>query len=306
MKKILAVVLALVMTLAMGTAAFAYVEVAPGQIYVGPATAETLANPGDTVSFDIRYAGNPNETDEYPTDGYVVVPFFGVIGDPNLNTLDGVALTQEAIDAGVTLIGVGGGTVTEAVSFTYDEMSEVEDFGSAYASFFTPEDGLLYGAFMMPADLVDADFNVLTITTTVSPDWVVVDYVAETPVDIQFYAAEYALGEAAFISDDDAAAIVAGEMLPEEAEANGALVGIIEMGNTIINAMPYQPTFEEALTEQLKGIGAALLDVLMIGLNLLKGELEPADWFIPGEHDVVDLSFITDGIGMLVGMILGG
>ena len=70
--------------------------------------------------------------------------------------------------------------------------------------------------------------------------------------------------------------------------------------------MPYQPTFEEALVEQLKGIGAALLDVLMIGINLLKGELEPADWFIPGEHDVVDLSFITDGIAMLVGMILGG
>ncbi len=305
MKKFLAVVLALVMTLAMGTAAFAYVEVAPGQIYVGPAAAEYLANPGDTIDLTIRYAGNPNETDNYPTDGYVIVPFSGTIGDPNLNTVNSVALTQDAVNAGVTLIGITG-TTTEASKFYFEELEANPIECSMYTSFFTPEDGLLYGAFMMPADLVDADFNVLTINTTVSTDWVVTDYVAETPIGISFFAGEYAIDVAFFLSSEEAAAIADGTMMPEEATQNGNLYGLFEETNTVINAMPYQPTFEEALVEQLKGIGAALLDVLMIGINLLKGELEPADWFIPGEHDVVDLSFITDGIAMLVGMILGG
>ncbi len=304
MKKFLAVVLALVMTLAMGTAAFAYVEVAPGQIYLGPADAEYLANPGDEVTLTIRYAGNPNETDGYPTDGSVVVPFFGMIGDPNLNEVLSVSLTQEAIDAGVTFIG-STGAKSEAEKVLYDEMVEEPTAVTMFNTYFTPEDGLVYGAFMMPADLVDADFNVMTITTKVADDWVVVDYVAETPIDIRFMAGEYAIDVTFFVSEEDAAAIEAGELIPEAAEQNGNLVGLIEEGNTIINAMPYQPTWEEAFTEQLKGIASGLLDVLMIGLNLLKGELAPADWFIPGEHDVVDLSFITDGIAALVGMILG-
>ena len=303
MKKFLAVVLALVMTLAMGTAAFAYVEVAPGQIYVGPAAAEYLANPGDTVSIDIRYAGNPNETDEYPTDGYVVVPYFGVIGDPNLNTVEGVALTQDAIDAGVTLIGVESGTATEAPVFTDEEIGDVA-INSGFASYCTSGDGLIYGAFMMPASLVSADFNVLTITTKVADDWEVVDYVATTSIDILFMACEYALGAGFFITDAEAAAINAGEMLPDESPMEITLVGVLGEQNTVINAMPYQPTWEESFTEQLKGIGSALLDVLAIGINLLKGELEPSDWFIPGEHDVVDLSFVTDAIGKLVSMIL--
>lgn len=284
MKKFLAVVLALVMTLAMGTAAFAYVEVAPGQIYVGPAAAEYLANPGDTIDLTIRYAGNPNETDNYPTDGYVVMPIFGVIGDVNFISINSVALTQEAIDAGVTLI---------------------ENENSAINTWFDAEQNLLFGGFMMPADLVDADFNVLTINTTVSTDWVVVDYVEETPIDIEFYAGIDAGLDAFFVTDEEAAAIAANEMAPDEVEYTVTMSGVMS-DLTHIVAMPYQPTFEEALVEQLKGIGAALLDVLAIGLNLLKGELEPADWFIPGEHDVVDLSFITDGIAMLVGMILGG
>ena len=285
MKKFLAVVLALVMTLAMGTAAFAYVEVAPGQIYVGPAEANYYANPGDKIDITIRYAGNPNETDNYPTDGYVVIPFFGTIGDVNFNVINSIALTQEAIDAGVTFI---------------------ENEASGYNTWFDAEQGLLFGGFMMPADLVNADFNVFTINTTISDDWVVVDYVAETAIDIQMYASlEDTALDSVFISDEAAAAIAAGEIVPEEAEAVATMFGVMS-DVTHILAMPYQPTFEEALVEQLKGIGAALLDVLAIGLNLLKGELEPADWFIPGEHDVVDLSFITDGIAMLVGMILGG
>ncbi len=284
MKKFLAVVLALVMTLAMGTAAFAYVEVAPGQIYVGPAAVEYFANPGETIDLGFRYAGNPNETDGYPTDGYVVLPLFGAFGDVNFNVVNSVELTQEAIDAGVTFI---------------------ENENSAYNTFFTPEDGLFFGALMMPASLVASDFTVFTVNTTISADWVVNDYVAQDPISIQFAMGSEGMGDGWFVTDDDAALIAAGEITPEEAEAVAYVAGLISDYSTI-QAKPYQPTWEEAFTEQLKGLGAGLIDVLIIALNLLKGELEPADWFIPGEHDVVDLSFITDGIAMLVGMILNG
>ena len=304
MKKILAVVLALVMTLAMGTAAFAYVEVAPGQIYVGPAAAEYLANPGDTVSIDIRYAGSPNETDGYPTEGSVVVSFFGTIGDVNYNKIERIALTQEAIDAGVKLIGVEG-TATEAESFTAEEL-ENANIVSMFTTYFIPEEGLVYGAFMMPASLVDADFNVLTITTKIADDWEVVDYVAKTPIDIAFFACENAIMDGFFVTADEAAAIEAGTMLADETAMEITLAGVLGEQNTVINAMPYQPSWGECLEEQLKGVVSGFLDVLVIVINLLKGELAPADWFIPGEHDVVDLSFITDGIAALVGLILNG
>lgn len=285
MKKVLAVVLALVMTLAMGTAAFAYVEVAPGQIYVGPAENEYYANPGDEVTLTFRYAGSPNETDGYPTEGYVVLGYWGLIGDPNYNTVNSFALTQEAIDAGCVV---------------------VENENSMYHSFVVPEEGSVYASFMMPVELIATDFNLFTVNTTVSADWVVVDYVEETPIDIIGYAGDYALAPSVIISEADAAAVIAGEIGVEEAAESVAVNGIITETNAVIKAMPYQPTWEEAFVEQLKGIGSAILDVLMIGINLLKGELAPSDWFIPGEHDVVDLSFITDGIAALVGMIIGG
>ncbi|MBQ8228894.1 MAG: hypothetical protein IJZ88_07775 [Clostridia bacterium] len=285
MKKFLAVVLALVMTLAMGTAAFAYVEVAPGQIYLGPADAEYLANPGDEVTLTFRYAGSPLETDGYPTDGYAIVTFFGIIGDVNYNTITGADLTQEAKDAGC--------------SFIVNE-------NSMYNSYVEAESATAVASIMMPVELLGTDFNLFTITTSVSTDWVVVDYVAETPIDIIGYAGDYAAAPSIIVTDEEAAAITAGEMMAEEIENPVYINGIMTETNTVINAMPYQPTWEEAFTEQLKGIGSAILDVLMIGINLLKGELAPEDWFVPGEHDVVDLSFITDGIAALVGMIIGG
>ncbi len=281
MKKILAVVLALVMTLAMGTAALAYVEVAPGQIYLGPADATYYANPGDEVTLTFRYAGMPNESDGYPSDGYAIIPFFGVIGNPNSNLITSADLTQEAKDAGVSFV------VNEA---------------SGYNTFYDEENSLAFGAIMMPVELLATDFNAFTITTKVSDDWVVVDYVAEENIGIEFYAGDDVM-PSIIVTDEEAAAITAGEYTPEEVAEPVYMAGVFSEFATI-EAMPYQPTFEESLTEQLKGIGSALLDVLMIGINLLKGELAPSDWFIPGEHDVVDLSFVTDAIGKLVSMIL--
>lgn len=281
MKKFLAVVLALVMALSMGTAAFAYVEVAPGQIYIGPADAVYYANPGEAISLAFRYAGSPLESDGYPSEGYAVIPFMGAIGDVNSNVVTNLALTQEAIDAGV--------------SFIVNE-------GSAYHTFYTPEDGLLFGSIMMPVSLLASDFNVFTVDTTISADWVVVDYVAETPIDIQFFAGDtYMPGM--IVTNEEAAAIAAGEMLPEEAVDSATIYNVIT-DYTTIQAKPYEPTFWESVEEQLKGIGAAILDVLMIGINLLKGELAPSDWYVPGEHDVLDLSFITDAIASLVGSLL--
>ncbi|MBQ8784130.1 MAG: hypothetical protein IJZ57_10230 [Clostridia bacterium] len=285
MKKFLAVVLALVMTLAMGTAAFAYVEVAPGQIYLGPADAEYLANPGDEVTLTFRYAGSPLETDGYPTDGYAIVTFFGIIGDVNYNTITGADLTQEAKDAGC--------------SFIVNE-------NSMYHSFYEVESATAVASIMMPVELLSSDFNLFTITTKVADDWVVVDYVAETPIDIIGYAGDYAFAPSIIITDEEAAAITAGEMMADEVAEPVYINGIITETNTIINAMPYQPTWSECLEEQLKGLVSGFIDVLIIVFNLLKGELAPADWFIPGEHDVVDLSFITDGIAKIAGMIIGG
>ncbi len=283
MKKILAVVLALVMTLAMGTAAFAAVEVAPGQVYFGPASSEYYANPNDTIDIDFRFAGNPNDTDNYPTDGYVVIPFFAALGDVNYNQVNSVALTQEAIDAGVSLI---------------------ENENSGYYTFLDVDQNLFYGAFMMPASLVASDFTVLVVNTTISADWVVEDYTAQDPISIICDMGGAGLGDGWFITDEEATMVAANEIAPEEAVMEYFVNGLFGDTATIF-AKPYQPTWEEAFTEQLKGIGAALLDALSIGLTFLKGELAPADWFIPGEHDVVDLSFITDGIAKIVGMILG-
>ena len=286
MKKFLAVVLALVMTLTMGTAAFAYVEVAPGQVYLGPADAEYYANPGEELTVTFRYAGNPNETDEYPTEGYAVLGFWGIIGHSGNNTIQSFALTQEAVDAGVVLI---------------------EDENSMYNSWASPDDASVFATFMMPVELISADFNILTVTTKVADDWKVEDYVAEEPIDIIGYAGDYAMSPInAIFTEEEGAAILAGEMMVDDVAEYVTINGVVTEANATVYAMPYQPTWSEALTEQLKGIGLALLDVLIIGLNLLKGELEPADWFIPGEHDVVDLSFITDGIAALVGLILNG
>ena len=285
MKKFLAVVLALVMTLAMGTAAFAYVEVAPGQIYIGPADAEYLANPGDEVTLTFRYAGSPLETDGYPTEGYAVVTFFGIIGDPNYNTLTGADLTQEAKDAGCSFI---------------------VNADSMYNSYYEAETAMAVASVMMPVELLSSDFNLFTITTTVSTDWVVVDYVAETPIDIIGYAGDLAMAPSIIITDEEAAAVEAGEMMLDEIESPVYINGIMAETNAIINAMPYQPTWSECLEEQLKGLVSGFIDVLIIVFNLLKSELAPADWFIPGEHDVVDLSFITDGIAKIAGMIIGG
>ncbi|MBP3327896.1 MAG: hypothetical protein J6L91_03200, partial [Clostridia bacterium] len=211
---------------------------------------------------------------------------------------------QEAIDAGVKLIGVEG-TATEAESFTAEEL-ENANIVSMFTTYFIPEEGLVYGAFMMPASLVGADFNVLTITTKIADDWEVVDYVAKTPIDIAFFACENAIMDGFFVTAEEAAAIEAGTMLADEAAMEITLAGVLGEQNTVINAMPYQPSWGECLEEQLKGVVSGFLDVLVIVINLLKGELAPADWFIPGEHDVVDLSFITDGIAALVGLILNG
>ncbi len=284
MKKLLAIVLAVVMVMSAGIAAFAYEEVAPGQIYFGMAQFEYQANPGDTISIGFRYAGNPNETDNYPTTGYGIIPFMGFNMDVNSLTLVSAALTPEAEAAGFSFV------VNEA---------------SGYNSYLDPDSGMFAGAIMFPMSQVASDITVFTIDAKVADDWVVTDYVAESPVDLEVYVGDIGTGlPCCIVSDSEAAAIKAGEMMPEESMTKDFLLGVDDTSNSVVVAMPYQPTFMEILEEQLKGIAAALLDVLGIGIGLLKGELAPADWYNPEIHEAVDLSFITDGIAALVGMFL--
>lgn len=284
MKKLLAIVLALAMVLSMGVASFAYEEVAQGQIYLGMAQYEYQANPGDEVTLGFRYAGNPFESDGYPTTGYAIIPFMGFNNDVNALALTSAALTAEA----------------EAAGFKF-----VVNENSGYHSYLDGEQGIFAGAIIFPMSEIATDITVFTITGTVSTDWVVVDYVEEAPIDLEIYAGFDGVGfDSMIVSEEDGAKIIAGELTPEEC-AYSTLNGVDMTSNSVIVAMPYQPTTMEILEEQFKGIALALLEVLGIGIGLLKGELAPADWYNPEIHEVIDLSFITDGIASLVGSLLG-
>ncbi len=278
MKKVLAIVLALALTFSMAVAGFAAAEVAEGQVYFGAEENIVYANPGETVSVNIRLAGNPFESDNYPTDGYVALPF-GVSSNMEAPIL-GVNLTEEAKNAGAVVY--------------YDE-------NSMYHTMSVSED-VFMGTIVVPASFISGDMVIATLDLAVSADWEVIDYVATTPVPVAFFVGENHLS-AFFFTDAEAEAIVNGEMILDEVDQS-TLVNNLFADDCNIEAFPYQPTFWEILTEQLKGLAAALLDVLGIGIGLLKGELEPADWYDPLVHEAVDLSFVTDAIGALVGMIM--
>ena len=94
MKKVLAIVLAIVMTLSMTVAAFAAVEVAPGQIFLGPDDNVT-ADPGETVSIPVRFAGNPLESDGYPTEGYAVLTVMAST-DANYGSMTAITVDPDA------------------------------------------------------------------------------------------------------------------------------------------------------------------------------------------------------------------
>ena len=285
MKKVLAIVLAVVMTLSMTVAAFAAVEVAPGQVFFG-FDGSVTANPGETITVDVRFAGNPYETDEYPTDGYIVVPFM-VISDVNVNSITGVSVAPDAAAAGIELYyNEDSGFNTYIV----DDGDEI------------PGSGELYGTLLVPADMLTSDITILQVETKMADDWEVIDYVATYDGMLDMYAGEADYLAFYFISEEEADMVFAGDIMLDDASPVAEIVGAFS-DDCAITAAPYQPTFIENLTEQLKALAASILDILVIGIGLLKGELETAPWYDPN-NPAVDLSFITDALGALVGSLM--
>ena len=95
MKKVLAVVLALTMVFAFGSLAVSAKEITSGQIYCGP-EGTVYANPGEIVKAPIQFVADAFESDGYPTDGTLHIPFMVFTGDAELAPLTGIELTEEA------------------------------------------------------------------------------------------------------------------------------------------------------------------------------------------------------------------
>ncbi len=281
MKKVLAIVLAVIMTFSMTVAGFAAVEIAEGKMFLGMDDV-AYANPGETIDIPVYYSGNPFDSDGYPTEGAFVLQFW-VFQDVNDLVVNGFTPSDEAIAAGAELY------VNPDSGFN----SSVWDDGSGYYQ----------GTFIMPATGVKSNNLLLgNLNVTVSEEWVVEDNVAEYNIAVPFDFYGY------FISEEDAALIESGDIFLDDAgivmETN---MDTYLYGSRDILARPYEPTKSEYLTEYMKGIAALLVEVIGIGLNFLKGELETAPWYDPTTppEGLEFLTQITAGLEEIMGKLIG-
>lgn len=162
MKKVLAVVLALTMVFAFGSLAVSAKEITSGQIYCGP-EGTVYANPGETVKAPIQFVADAFESDGYPTDGTLHIPFMVFTGDAELAPLTGIELTEEAKAAGVTL----------------SEDTAVDENNQSIIGEVTLPSSYLYG---------NKSIILFTVEIAVSDKWEVIDYVATQEISAEFYA----------------------------------------------------------------------------------------------------------------------
>ncbi len=291
MKKVLAIVLAVVMTFSMVVSGFALEGVSQGQLYFGMID-NALANPGETIDIPLYYSCEPFETDNYPTDGYLVLTLNCYNSNPDLVVLNTFTPTAEWMATGATIY--------KSPDFTEDTPVE-EMMGDEYHSFIQ-DTGSHQTTFVMPASAVKNDLQVATLNVTISPTWEVVDNVATRNIDMTFGA--YAM----FISEEDGQAILAGEMNMYDAGFEGEVSPrAYAFGDRDIASKPYEFTNEEYLTEYMKGIGALILEALSIGISFLTKELTPAPWYDPA-NPPEGLEFLTEiskALEEVMGKLLG-
>lgn len=161
MKKVLAVVLALTMVFAFSSLVSAK-EIASGQIYCGPEST-VYADPGETVTAPIQFVADAFESDGYPADGTLHIPFMVFTGDAELAPLAGIELTEEAKAAGVAL----------------SEETAVDENNQSIIGEVTLPASYLYG---------NKSIILFNITIAVSENWEVVDHVAQQEISAEFYA----------------------------------------------------------------------------------------------------------------------
>lgn len=161
MKKVLALVLALTMVFAFGSAVSAK-DVASGQIYCGPEST-VYANPGETVQAPIQFVADVFESDGYPAEGTLHIPFMVLTGDSELAPLTAIELTEEAKAAGVTLS---------------DETAVDEN------------NQMIMGEVILPASYLYGNKSIIlfNVAIAVSDKWEVIDYVATQEISAEFYA----------------------------------------------------------------------------------------------------------------------
>lgn len=162
MKKVLAVVLALTMVFAFGSLAVSAKEITSGQIYCGP-EGTVYANPGETVKAPIQFVADAFESDGYPTDGTLHIPFMVFTGDAELAPLTGIELTEEAKAAGVAL----------------SEDTAVDENNQSIIGEVTLPSSYLYG---------NKSIILFTVEISVSENWQVVDHVAQQEISAEFFA----------------------------------------------------------------------------------------------------------------------
>lgn len=162
MKKVLALVLALTMVFAFGSLAVSAKEIATGQIYCGPEDV-TYAKPGETVKTPIQFVADVFESDGYPTDGTLHVPFNVLAGDVALAPIVSVELTEEAKAAGVTF-------------------SEGSDFVDPNAVF--------EGEVILPSSYLHGNkgITLFTVEIAVSENWEVAGDATTQEISAEFYA----------------------------------------------------------------------------------------------------------------------
>ena len=162
MKKVLAVVLALTMVFAFGSLAVSAKEITSGQIYCGP-EGTVYANPGEIVKAPIQFVADAFESDGYPTDGTLHIPFMVFTGDAELAPLTGIELTEEAKAAGVAL----------------SEDTAVDENNQSIIGEVTLPSSYLYG---------NKSIILFTVEISVSENWQVVDHVAQQEISAEFFA----------------------------------------------------------------------------------------------------------------------
>ncbi len=152
MKKVLAAVLSLIMVLSFTSVAFA-ADMVPGKVFCG-FMEDVNANPGDTVTLDVKLVADANENDGFDKNGTLVIPLWLVAGSDMLEFVD-FQLSEEAIGAGATL--------------NDDSENYILDLGE------------LWGAeIRIPSIyLFSTDMTIAQLTVKVSEDWQVVDYQAD-------------------------------------------------------------------------------------------------------------------------------
>ena len=111
----------------------------------------------------MQFVADAFESDGYPTDGTLHIPFMVFTGDAELAPLTGIELTEEAKAAGVAL----------------SEDTAVDENKQSIIGEVTLPSSYLYG---------NKSLILFTVEIAVSENWQVVDHVAQQEISAEFFA----------------------------------------------------------------------------------------------------------------------